>query len=125
VLASCGGEGRAFEAGNNGVGQLLVVFCKACGEFAGGIDIARRGCLRAPGLRRCGVPHLDDTFDAIDPGHTDRPPVFEHDDGVGIGCGDGVDEDVLVTGQRERCCVHVFMQWLVGEDDAIAEDFAS
>ena len=40
-------------------------------------------------------------FDVGEPGHGDGAAGFENDDGVGIGGGDGVDESVLIVGERE------------------------
>ena len=100
-----------------GWGSCSSSFAKLDREFAGGVDVAEEDVCERLGSADAGVPHLDDAFDVVDPGHADGAAGFEHDDGVGVGGGDGFDEGVLVAGQGERCCVHVFTQWLVGKDD--------
>src|SRR5438309_5196532 len=99
------------------MGKLLFVFCEACRKLGGGVDVAEEDVGERLSSADAGVPHLEDTFDMIDPWHADGAAGFEHDDGVVIAGGYCIDEGILVAGEREGFSVHVFVQRLVGEDN--------
>jgi len=54
--------------------------------------------LAMPGRHRCRDTRIEDALDVGSPGHADRATVFQHDDGVGIGSGDGGYQRVLLIG---------------------------
>jgi len=63
------------------------------------------------------LPGGDDAFDVIPPGHGDRVAGFEHDEGVGVGGGDGTDHCALTEGECQVGGIVAFLFILGDKND--------
>ncbi len=109
--------GALGEAGDLGVGELVLGGGEGDGQFAGGVDAAEEDVGDGLAAADAGVPGLEDGFGLGGPGHVDGAAVLQHDDGVGVGGGDGGDQRVLFVGKAEGGGVLALGHPLGDEDD--------
>ena len=85
------------------MGQVGIALGEGDGELAGGVDVAGEDVGERLGAADAGIPGLDDAGDLVDPGHGGGAAGFEHDDGFGVGGGDGFNERVLLVARARVC----------------------
>ena len=79
-------------------GVVRKLFGKALGKLAGGVHLAEEDAHRGKTDRLAAQIGFQYGLDTADPGHLDRRAVVQHDDRVGVGGGNGLDQTVLAVG---------------------------
>ncbi len=100
-----------------GARQLVDRGREGRGQMARRVDFAAEHAGDGRAATGAGEPGFDDRAGLVEPRHGHRAARFEHDDGLGIGLGDGGNQSVLAIRQAQIRHIHALGGPLGGEDD--------